>query len=390
MSSRVDEDRQAQRVAERLAQKQREEDRVVKERANASAFSRLVQKAPGQEQLRAPKPPASTESQRPAEADHLHDDDAELTDPGEHRLDPRTDAQAKARAQARAAATGAQQGQAHSDAQGKDAQDGREQERDPQGKRKEQPPSKDEKALRDQRSHQRAAAAGNAQGSGKGLLGGETKQGMRGAELKQQGQAQAEGFALHRQGEQARGDLTAQGRKADARRTHQALDDRGQANLQKSGAMTGGSAPQGDGKVGRDSRQGGQGQQEGGSAGGEGSASFRFNPALMAPVPVARPRETTASERLRALATEIAQKIVQSVRVGVNASGESEFHIDLKSTVLKGLSIKISGGKGKIRAVFSGSDREVLKLLEENQKQLRAALEGRGLKVEALRLEVRP
>lgn len=131
----------------------------------------------------------------------------------------------------------------------------------------------------------------------------------------------------------------------------------------------------GGGQSGSDSQREGGGQKDGNLA----AASFRFNPALMAPTPVARPRETANSDRLRAIANEIAQKIVERVRVGTNKAGASEFQIDLRGNVLGGLSIRISARNGKINAAFQGSDREVMKLLEANTEQLRTTLTGRGL-----------
>ncbi|NOK37401.1 flagellar hook-length control protein FliK [Corallococcus exercitus] len=119
------------------------------------------------------------------------------------------------------------------------------------------------------------------------------------------------------------------------------------------------------------------------------AAGFRFNPALMAPVPVAKPKDTAGSERLRAMANEIAQKIVERVRVGTNAAGNAEFQIDLRGDVLNGLSIKVSAKNGKISATFSGSDRDTLKLLEEQSDGLRSALGGRGLALENLRFEAK-
>lgn len=119
------------------------------------------------------------------------------------------------------------------------------------------------------------------------------------------------------------------------------------------------------------------------------AAGFRFNPALMAPVPVAKPKDTAGSERLRAMANEIAQKIVERVRVGTNAAGNAEFQIDLRGDVLNGLSIKVSAKNGKISAVFSGNDRDTLKLLEEQSEGLRSALGGRGLALETLRFEAK-
>ncbi|MBN8231378.1 flagellar hook-length control protein FliK [Corallococcus macrosporus] len=142
----------------------------------------------------------------------------------------------------------------------------------------------------------------------------------------------------------------------------------------------------------------GGGKGAGGGAGKEkddkggqmaAAAGFRFNPALMAPVPVAKPKDTAGSERLRAMANEIAQKIVERVRVGTNAAGNAEFQIDLRGDVLNGLSIKVSAKNGKISAVFSGNDRDTLKMLEEQSEGLRSALGGRGLALENLRFEAK-
>src|SRR5205823_10176436 len=110
-------------------------------------------------------------------------------------------------------------------------------------------------------------------------------------------------------------------------------------------------------KTDADKGGGGQGKDQGGDKKGDVPQGFRFNPALMAPVPVAKKNETAGSDRLRRIATEIAQKIVERVRVGTNALGNAEFQIDLRNDVLGGMSVKISAKNGKISAVFSGKDR---------------------------------
>ncbi|MFE8596703.1 flagellar hook-length control protein FliK [Archangium violaceum] len=182
-------------------------------------------------------------------------------------------------------------------------------------------------------------------------------------------------------------------RAADAKNTSEALDKRGEA-LDKdsdSAAMGVQARREGKGSLKADADGGGKGGGEGKDKkdGAEAAASFRFNPALMAPVPVAKPNPTSGSERLRAIANEIAQKIVERVRVGTNAAGNAEFQIDLRNDVLKGLSIKLSAKNGKIHATFSGSDREVLKMLEGQRETLKNALAGRGLTLEELRVEAK-
>ncbi|WPB80350.1 flagellar hook-length control protein FliK [Archangium violaceum] len=182
-------------------------------------------------------------------------------------------------------------------------------------------------------------------------------------------------------------------RAADAKNTSEALDKRGEA-LDKdsdSAAMGVQARREGKGSLKADADGGGKGGGEGKDKkdGAEAAASFRFNPALMAPVPVAKPNPASGSERLRAIANEIAQKIVERVRVGTNAAGNAEFQIDLRNDVLKGLSIKLSAKNGKIHATFSGSDREVLKMLEGQRETLKNALAGRGLTLEELRVEAK-
>lgn len=141
----------------------------------------------------------------------------------------------------------------------------------------------------------------------------------------------------------------------------------------------------------RGAGSGGGRDQGGGSSSKEQTPNaFRLPPAaLMAPPPLARPKDAN-SARLSQITKEIVDKIVSRVMVGQNAQGTSEFRIELKSSVLKGLSIKVSGGRGgKIRAVFSGSDREVLQALKKSSGELVQALSSRGLTVEDLQFEER-
>ncbi|MCP3097618.1 flagellar hook-length control protein FliK [Myxococcus sp. K15C18031901] len=173
---------------------------------------------------------------------------------------------------------------------------------------------------------------------------------------------------------------TAEGRDSDMSSAESSL---GQVNSER-GAAIRADADAGGGKGGGGG--GGKDKKEGGA---EMAPGFRFNPALMAPVPVAKPKDTAGSERLRAMASEIAQKIVERVRVGTNAAGMAEFQIDLRGDVLNGLSIKVSARNGKISATFSGTNRDTLKLLEEHSEGLRTALGGRGLKLENIRFEAK-
>jgi hypothetical protein len=146
------------------------------------------------------------------------------------------------------------------------------------------------------------------------------------------------------------------------------------------------------GPVKRADDGGGKGASDEGKESGskdQKGAAFKMPPmALMAPPPLARPKDAGGAARMSSVTKEIVEKIVSRVLVGTNEKGVPEFRIDLKSSALKGLSIKVSGGRGgKIRAVFSGSDREVLKALKQGQGGLREALAAKGLSLEEILFE---
>lgn len=201
--------------------------------------------------------------------------------------------------------------------------------------------------------------------------------------------------ANSRQADQSGNTKAAQSRGADAKVSAERLEERKEASdASSSNATQGASGARGEkGDIKTDADKGG-GQQGGGDKGKDGNAAaanpgFRFNPALMQPVPVSKTKEASGSERLRKVANEVAQKIVDKVRIGTNAAGKTEFQIDLKSDVLSGLSVKVSAHNGKISAVFQGSDKDVLKMIEEQGEALKAALGARGLSLEDFKIEAR-
>jgi hypothetical protein len=184
---------------------------------------------------------------------------------------------------------------------------------------------------------------------------------------------------------------TGAGRASDAKAGSQVLSDRAKASDDADSAQGAkASDEKGDIKADADKGGGGGKQQGGGDKkGGDMPASFRFNPALAPPVPVAQKNTMAGSDRLRRIATEIAQKIVERVRVGTNAAGNAEFQIDLRSNVLSGLQVKVSAKNGRISAIFSGSDKEVLKMLEQNEEALKNALTSRGLLLDKFKVEAK-
>lgn len=335
--SRIDDsDRQAQRAAERLAlEKRQAEDRAKKLQQGESAFAKRVQQSQtqqgtAQDHLR--------QLYGQAQSEHTHEDKTEAGSIVGEAILLATDGESK---------------EANSQA-------------------------KSRLGARTFTDKLKQSRAGEGERASEGRIADEGQQSL----------------AAQGRGSDARtSDMRTDSRRSDAKTGRDALSERGESSLKSSGgaqsASAGGARGKGELKSGDEGGQkgGGQKDQQGGSTNLGGG--FRFNPALMAPVPVARPRENSVSERLRQIANEIAQKIVERVRVGTNASGAAEFQIDLRSNVLSGLSIKVSGGKGKIKLVFSGTDKEVLKALGESAEGLKQALNGRGLKLDELRIEER-
>ncbi len=196
-----------------------------------------------------------------------------------------------------------------------------------------------------------------------------------------------------RQGEQGVQRSRVESREADTRTADGVLQQRSEESEQSNEtASAGAQASRGKGALKTDADGGGKGGGEDGKdkKDGEMAAGFRFNPALMAPPPLAQPKPSTAaSDRMRAIANEIAQKIVERVRVGTNAAGAAEFQIELRGDVLSGLTIKLSAKNGKIQATFSGKDRDVLKMIEAQRDGLKNALASKGLTLENMRVEAK-
>lgn len=334
--SRVDDDRDAARVAERLMQAKRAEESKGKDKAGAaSTFSKLVQgQKTAQQQLSGQK--ANTQGQetanstRSAIAQMLGKSDEKQVEGGK--------------------AEGSRQDRTHTQSR---------------------LGSKSFEDKVQQSSSNESAATGRAKEAG------------------DQGQMQT---TSARTSDQSSSASRTEGRSADAQTSNARLEDRKESSDSAASKLGGasGSARAEKGDLKTDADKGG-GQQGGKDKGGEAAAApaFRFNPALMAPVSVQKKNETQSSDKLRKAAAEIAAKIVERVRVGTNAMGKMEFQIDLKNDVLGGMSVKVSSKNGKISAVFSGSDKDVLKMLEEQSEALKTALGARGLTLESLKTEAK-
>ncbi len=331
--SRVDDDRDAARVAARLAEQKRTEESKKQEKSNASnAFSKLVGK-----------------QQHDTKQVHVRHQEASAAKSALAQL------LAESKSPKEEAARQSQQSQKH------------EQQAAMQGR------------MGQAAGHEKTLENSHTQG----------KQGENAKLASDQGTNQA---TAGRQNDQTAGSQRTESRTADSRHGAEALDERKEASdLNQSTQAAGARGEKGGLKADSDKGGGGGGQQgqKDDNKSPQMQPGFRFNPALGAPVPVAKPKEASGSERLKKIANELAQKIVERVRVGTNAAGKMEFQIDLRNDVLSGLTVKVSSHNGRIKAVFSGSDSDVLKMIEEQGEALQNSLAARGLTLEDLKIEDR-
>ncbi|MEW6605875.1 MAG: hypothetical protein AB1414_00295 [bacterium] len=78
-------------------------------------------------------------------------------------------------------------------------------------------------------------------------------------------------------------------------------------------------------------------------------------------------------------------KIVQSVRVGTNELGRTEFQFDLKTEILGGLKLKISNSQeGKVSISFITNSDDIQNLIESNKTLLENNFIKRGLMIEQI------
>jgi len=337
MSSRVDEERDAARAAQRLAEAKRTEQTKKTERTTADVgFSKLVGKQQAHQAARASGESTTRESTAKSAIAHLlHEAEAAAT---EH-----VDTQHSTEAHHEQAST---------------------------------------QSLKQNAQTKQASLGAHTRADGH-----QTEQARAGSAEAQATSTKGRAVDL------GAGGVAVDGRKSDAKMQREILAERGASSDAKQdsseGSAVGARGEKGELKA--DADKGGGGHQGGGKEGKDGApAMMRFNPALMAPVGIAKPKEATGSDRLRKVANELAQKIVERVRVGTNSAGKVEFQIDLRSDVLSGLQVKVSSHNGKINATFSGSNKDVLKLVEEQGDALKAALAARGLTLEDFKVERRP
>jgi len=113
---------------------------------------------------------------------------------------------------------------------------------------------------------------------------------------------------------------------------------------------------------------------------------FQTNPIVQQPGSI-QPEQVAAVHAVT-LPPEL-QNVVREICVGVNAAGNQQVQIELNSTALRGLQIKIEKHDGQLGIQFLSSSDNVTRLLSRNVDALSSALAERGLVVNEIQVTPR-
>ncbi len=104
--------------------------------------------------------------------------------------------------------------------------------------------------------------------------------------------------------------------------------------------------------------------------------------------PMVRPSAPAPAQREYGDAQETLEATASGARLFSQPDGSSAFEIDFKDEVFEDLTCMIQSSDAGIEATFKVQDVNTRRLLEGEKDRLRVALESRGLKVQAVRVEV--
>lgn len=104
--------------------------------------------------------------------------------------------------------------------------------------------------------------------------------------------------------------------------------------------------------------------------------------------PMIRPSVKRPAPRAPVVSKELLQKAAKGARLIAEPDGSTSFDITFNDEVFDDLSCRITVTGDQIIAVFTVQDQNLRRLLEAESGRLRAQLEGRGLRVGEIRVEV--
>lgn len=85
-----------------------------------------------------------------------------------------------------------------------------------------------------------------------------------------------------------------------------------------------------------------------------------------------------------ALTQQVLNKIIQTVRVGINMKGEKEIQLLLSEKIFRGLKLRVISRDGKVSVAFRTSDAKGREVLEKNSDGLKKALADKGIDVDEI------
>lgn len=86
------------------------------------------------------------------------------------------------------------------------------------------------------------------------------------------------------------------------------------------------------------------------------------------------------------LSQQSLNKIIQSVKVGINMQGDKEIQLILSEKIFRGLKLKVTSRDGKVSVSFKSNDAKGREILEKNKEGLKKALADKGIEVDEIEI----
>ncbi len=83
-----------------------------------------------------------------------------------------------------------------------------------------------------------------------------------------------------------------------------------------------------------------------------------------------------------ALSQQVLNKIIQSVKIGLNLKGDKEIQLELSEKYFRGLKLRVTSSEGKVSVALKSGDLKGKEILEKNKEGLVKALKEKGIDVD--------
>jgi hypothetical protein len=92
----------------------------------------------------------------------------------------------------------------------------------------------------------------------------------------------------------------------------------------------------------------------------------------------------TATASHAQLTQQVINKLIQYVKIGINAKGQKEIQMELNERIFRGLKLRVVAKGGKVGVEFISKDPKGRKVLEQNSDALKKALADKGIEVDEI------